>query len=107
MKWIWVPAVVVAMLSSQPLRGEENLWSLSPQQGQWNELVYLDALAGKIPESQAARFGYGNDPELGGTISVGPWYAGTWGARLVYQEAYPSPKGTIRGYYRTEGLLPC
>ncbi len=99
-------AVTVALLTAPQLRLADGEVALSPLKAQWEELVFLDGLTGRITASQAARFSYGNDPNLGGTVSVGPWYAGSWGARLEYKKAFPSPTGTIRGYYRTDGLLP-
>lgn len=98
--------LALALLGSPRLWIEENLWSLATQRDRWAELVFLDGLEGKIPSGQAATFNFGNDPGLGGFVSVGPWRAGSWGARLEYRDAYPSPTGTIRGHYRTEGLLP-
>ncbi len=89
----------------QPGRAADEL-SLAPQREHWAEQVFLDDLDGRITPSQAVRFSYGHDPRLGGTVSVGPWHAGSWGARLEYKRPFASPTGTIRGYYRTEGLLP-
>lgn len=98
--------LMLAFLAGPPPGLAANALSLLPQREQWSELVFLDDLQGRITASQAVRFGYGSDPRLGGTVSVGPWHAGSWGARLEYKRPFASPTGTIRGYYRTEGLLP-
>jgi hypothetical protein len=90
----------------RPVWSEEAVWSLSADRSHWNELLFLEGLDDRVTASQAARFSYWNDPANGGVVSVGPWYAGDWGARLEYKTIFPSPSGTIRGYYRTEGLLP-
>ena len=99
-------ALTVALLAAPRLRLAEGEMTLSPERTQWDELVLLDALQGRITSSQAVVFSYGNDPSLGGTLSVGPWYAGSFGARLEYKKAFPAPTGTVNGYYRTAGLLP-
>ena len=105
-RWTRSFALTFALLATPQLRVAEGEMTLSPQKTQWDELVFLDGLQGLITSGQAVRFSYGNDPDLGGTLSVGPWYAGSWGARLEYKKAFPAPTGTINGYYRTAGLLP-
>lgn len=99
-------ALSLTLLAAPQLRMAEAEVSLSPERAQWTELVFLDGLQGLIASGQAASFAFGDDPKLGGTISVGPWSAGSWGARLEYKKAFPSPEGTINGYYRTTDLLP-
>lgn len=98
--------LAAAVLTSPRIWIESVQWTLSLKAPAWRQLVFLDGLTGLVTDQQAAQFGFGSDPEFGDTLSVGPWHAGSYAARLEYRTAFPQPTGTIRGHYRTEGLLP-
>jgi hypothetical protein len=96
----------VLMLRAVPLWATGDPLSLSAQPGQWSERLFIDQPAGTLRATQAASFAYGSDAAMGGYIAIGPWHAGSYGARLEYKTAYASSQGTVKGYYRTRGLLP-
>lgn len=103
----WGSFVLAAtVLASPRIWVESTQWTLSLKEPAWRQLVFLDGLAGQVSAAQAAHFGFGSDPEFGDTVSVGPWHAGSYAARLEYRTPFPHPTGTLRGHYRTDGLLP-
>ena len=104
--------------------------SLSPEPGRWAALLWLALLApaapgaetplpipgsgwtpryfniGKTPLPEAAGFAIVEDAERGNCLAVGPWRAGDFSIRFEYGRRLPRVQGTLRGQYRTAGLLP-
>jgi hypothetical protein len=57
-----------------------------------------------VEACEAASFAVGADEQHGPCLVIGPWLAGQWSVGFEYAEALPFAQGTIRGWYRTEGV---
>lgn len=57
-----------------------------------------------VAAEEAAEFSIEEDPEKGPALAVANWRSGRWGARYEYAVPLPVQKGTVRGWYRTEGV---
>jgi len=71
--------------------------------GAWKQVVFSDDPA--FVESKACEFSMtmsGGRP----CLLIGPWRAGDWSARWQWKAPLVPLEGTIRGRYRTEGVLP-
>lgn len=57
-----------------------------------------------VSREEALRFAIEEDPEQGPCLVIGPWLAGERPAAFSYAEALPLTRGTLRGFYKTEGV---
>ncbi len=71
---------------------------LAPQSELWQKKVFDTA---GVAESEAVQFALEN-----GSLSVGPWYAGTSSARWEFARRLPVVRGSVAGRYRTQSLYP-
>ncbi|MBI4893396.1 MAG: beta-galactosidase [Acidobacteria bacterium] len=69
----------------------------------WTARVFA---TGEAPENLAASFAAVNDPSHGPTLLVGPWLAGLHSARYEYKTRLTTTSGQLRGWYKTDRLLP-
>lgn len=76
--------------------------ALAIQEGAW-EKRYTPVQ--DVAEAEVVSFAI-TDSEQGPALEIGPWVAGERGAAFQYREALPYTTGTLRGWYRTEGVRP-
>jgi hypothetical protein len=75
-------------------------------ESQWLPTSFPDAGRSDLPPEDAARMQILSDSPYGKYLAVGPWQAGQWGIRYQYKQRFPMATGTIRGWYKTDKLLP-
>jgi len=90
---------IAAMLLCAQVNGSDWI-KLSIIEGKWEGIDY------GAPPGEGAVFAIGQDPERGPCLVVGPRRQGEWIARFRCREALPYTRGTVRGFYRTEGIEP-
>ncbi|NLH16295.1 MAG: hypothetical protein GX455_06930 [Phycisphaerae bacterium] len=72
----------------------------------WTQTVFPDAGQSELPGEPAARMMIEPDSPYGPCLVVGPWYVGQWGLRYQFYQRLPMTTGTIRGWYKTDKILP-
>ena len=100
--WLFFMALLIgeATLSRYGVTG-----ALPIEESRWERKIFLEPDSG-LSYAEAASLKFCEDEGIGGCLAVGPWSAGRWSARFQYRGALPVTTGTIRGYYRTQDLLP-
>ena len=73
-----------------------------PVSGPWVEKIFLTD-SDATPE-EAVRFCIVDDPKVGRTLTIGPWLAGSWSARVAYATDFPPHAVNLVGRYRTIDL---
>lgn len=71
----------------------------------WSERVFPDRNL-SVRKDKTETFHIENDRLLGPSLVIGPWLSGRWNAYYQYAGNFSLSRGTVRGHYRTEGLLP-
>ncbi len=70
----------------------------------WSEKVFLQP-GSSLSEEEAATLAIVDDPVMGLALSIGPWISGRWGVRYQYEQPFAFTSGTVRGAFRSEGLV--
>jgi hypothetical protein len=99
-------ALVLLVLAMRPANAAGAEHVLTVDEPSWRRVVFLDGRYKGITAGDAALFRIEDDPVQGRCLAVGPWIAGQWAARFEYASRIPLAAGTLRGVYRTDGLLP-
>jgi hypothetical protein len=95
------PWVMLALCVCSAARGQTV--SLRMDSAAWTAKTFE---TGAIPAAKAARFASERDPVKGACLVVGPWRAGRFGARYEYNQPLAVLDGQVRGWYKTDALLP-
>ena len=98
-------AAVVGMVLFGSTGSDAASYELVIQEDSWTKRVFLQP-GSTLTEDQAATLAIVADPELGAALSIGPWISGRWSLRYQYDQLFAFNTGTIRGMFRTEGLVP-
>ena len=89
--------------SSMPIQAAN--YDLPITADRWKKKVFIPRDS-QLTQDQAAKLMIENDSSYGACLSIGNWQAGIWNARYQYRDTFPFTTGTLRGLYRTEGVLP-
>ena len=98
-------AVVVGMVCFGSTGSDAATYDLAIQESFWSKRVFLQP-GSTLTEDQAATLAIVADPERGAVLSIGSWISGKWSVRYEYDQRFAFNTGTIRGWFRTEGLVP-
>ncbi len=76
------------------------------EETKWAPTRFPEAGQSELSNESAAQMRMEPDSPYGPCLVVGPWYAGQWGLRYQYHQRFPMTTGTIRGWYKTDKILP-